>query len=189
MRMATRLVLVASAVAALVLPVQAQRLRFDSVAAARREFSLTTGYGLNHRVLGGFSQDFSFDFLKLRYAHFSTHRTASGFELCVGNNLTQDDTLGISAVYAYRRNFLARGSTAVGYDLAFGGGYFTEYVGNQSSKANFTEQIGLTLSLATGPSSAFNVEYRFCHFSNAGLKKPNPGINTSTFSIGYAWFL
>ena len=54
------------------------------------------------------------------------------------------DVLALSALGAYRRNFLVRGSTALGYDLAAGLVYFTEHVEGQATKANFTEQVGLT---------------------------------------------
>ena len=66
-----------------------------------------------------------------------------------------------------------------------GPGIFTTVVG---TKINFTEQVGLTWQVATGTSSAFTLEYRFCHISNAGLKTPNVGMNVSALSLGYSWY-
>jgi hypothetical protein len=35
---------------------------------------------------------------------------------------------------------------------------------------------------------AFTLQYRFIHLSNAGIKFPNTGLNTSTFLAGITWF-
>ncbi len=34
---------------------------------------------------------------------------------------------------------------------------------------------------------AFNLNYKFWHISNAGIKRPNIGLNTHVFSIGYSF--
>jgi len=36
--------------------------------------------------------------------------------------------------------------------------------------------------------TAFTAQYRWLHFSNAGTKCPNNGVNTQMFHIGVTWF-
>lgn len=169
-------------------PCAGERLRFDSLDRGRREFSVHAGYGENHAIPRPIGDRFGMDFVKLRFGRMKSARSTVAYEVCAGKRLGEEDVLALSALAAYRRNFLVRGSTALGYDLAAGFVYFTEHVEGQATKANFTEQVGLTFQLATGLNSALTVDYRFCHTSNANLKRPNAGINTSILSIGHTWY-
>lgn len=176
------------ALAAATQPCAAEKLRFDELDRGRREFSVHAGYGENHAIPGPINDRFGMDFIKFRFGRMTSPRSTAAYEVCAGKRLGKGNVLAVSALAAYRRNFLVRGSTALGYDLAVGVVYFTEAIGGQSTKSNFTEQVGLTFQLATGANSALTLDYRFCHISNANLKRPNPGINTSTVSIGHTWY-
>ncbi len=71
-----------------------------------------------------------------------------------------------------------------------GGTLFTTYeVPPGTSNVNFTPQAGFGLQFFHRPKSAFTLEGRYEHISNAGQTKPNPGINASLqFRVGYSWF-
>lgn len=62
---------------------------------------------------------------------------------------------------------------------------------NTSDQANgfiFSDTIGAGLSFFITEKSAVNVEYRLRHMSNAGMEKPNGGINTHFGTVGYSVF-
>lgn len=54
---------------------------------------------------------------------------------------------------------------------------------------NFTPQAGLKLQYLWRKRTAFGVEYRFHHLSNAHRSDFNPGINSHLFLGGISWFL
>jgi hypothetical protein len=56
-----------------------------------------------------------------------------------------------------------------------------------TSHLNFTPQGGVGLQFSGQNKHAIAFELRFVHISNGGFKKPNPGINSLQFHIGYSW--
>ena len=69
----------------------------------------------------------------------------------------------------------------------FGGGgviYLTQHTREQSTQWNFTPQVGTGFSFLIKDSLYLNFEYRYRHFSNAGLKEPNDGVNVRMFLAG-----
>lgn len=169
-------------------PATAQFSNFTNANKDLREYAVFAGYGESHRIPTTTQETLDFSVFKFRYAKFTSPRTVVGYEFSVGSQLEDGDNLIFTGLLTYRRNFLVREKTSLGYDLGIGASYLTEYVEGHSTKANFTEQVGLTLQIATSSSSAFMLEYRFSHISNANLKRPNRGVNASTISIGYAWY-
>ncbi len=170
-------------------PCTAERLRFDSLDKTRQEFGIYAGYGQKQGIFGPLGEPFNLDAVRVRYGKVLSPRKAIGIELGISEHeLHGEDIFTVSTLAAYRRNFLVRGNTALGWNLGIGLAYFTDHVPEQGKRLNFTEQLGLTLQYATGEQSAFTVDYRFCHTSNAGLKKPNIGINTTLVSVGYTWY-
>lgn len=147
------------------------------------------GYGENHAIPNPVRERYSLNFIRLRFGEMKSPRTSTAYEICAGRRNTEQDVFAVSALVSYRRNFLVRGSTALGYDLGIGLFYFSEHVAGQATKGNFNEQAGLTLQIATSESSALTVDYRFSHVSNAKIKYPNAGINCSVASIGHTWYL
>jgi lipid A 3-O-deacylase len=57
-----------------------------------------------------------------------------------------------------------------------------------SSNVNFTPQAAIGMNIFTRAKRAVSLDFRYEHISNAGLAKPNPGINTLQGGIGYHWF-
>lgn len=75
------------------------------------------------------------------------------------------------------------------YALAGGGGaYLSQHTREQAVQWGFTPQIGAGISYFLKPDMAVHAEYRYRHFSNAGIKEPNEGINADMFLIGISWF-
>ena len=77
------------------------------------------------------------------------------------------------------------------YPYALGGGgaaYISQHTREESTQWGFTPQLGAGFSYFFRKDTALNVEYRYRHFSNADLKKPNDGINVNLFLIGISWF-
>jgi hypothetical protein len=58
----------------------------------------------------------------------------------------------------------------------------------RSSDFNFTPQGGFGIYLFRRPKTAFSVGVRYHHISNAGIRKPNPGINSMYFYSGLSWW-
>jgi len=52
----------------------------------------------------------------------------------------------------------------------------------------FNDQGGAGIHYFFGDNNALTLEYRFVHFSNAGIEEPNHGFNTQLFLAGMNWF-
>lgn len=57
----------------------------------------------------------------------------------------------------------------------------------QSTKLNFLVQAGSGISYFLNEKESINVEYRYRHFSNAGIKYPNGGVNVGEILIGFSY--
>jgi hypothetical protein len=69
-----------------------------------------------------------------------------------------------------------------------GGTLFTnEKTPPGTSQINFTTGGALGLHFLQSKHNV-SAEFRFQHISNAGMTKPNPGINTIQLRIGFGWF-
>ncbi|MEN6415221.1 MAG: acyloxyacyl hydrolase [Armatimonadota bacterium] len=168
----------------------AQAIRFDSMQRGQRDITLYAGFGANHKIPDSAKDRFSFDLIKLRYGVFTSSRTQLGFSLGYGDmdGDRDQDNGALWSTINYRRYFLVRGRTALGYDASFGVMHFNDRVSELGTKTNFTEQLGLTFEYGLNEDSSFTLEYVFSHASNAGIKLPNLGINASMVAVGYSWF-
>jgi len=119
---------------------------------------------------------------------FTSPRTQVGFCLSLGKQEGDIDNSAVYTTISYRRYFMVRGNTAIGYDMSFGLMHMDHNTKELGTTTNFHEQLGLTFQHATSDSTAFTMEYVFSHTSNAGIKLPNIGVNTSMIAIGYSWF-
>ena len=143
-------------------------LRFDSFQRGQREYAVMAGYGVNHRIPEAAKDRFSFDILKIRYAVFTSPRTQLALDLTAGNTEGKMNNSALWATTSYRRYFIIRGSTAVGFDFNFGLLRLRRHISELGTRTNFTEQIGLVLQHAVSPSTAMTLEYKFSHISNGG---------------------
>ena len=154
----------------------------------QRDFTVVTGYGENHRFPSAMKTRIKFGQTSLRWGKFTSPTTAKAFEVTYGKQVNGTENQFISAVMSHRHYFVVRKNAALGYELAFGGLCFQQPITGQATRLNFTEQVGLVLQYKAGADSALSLQYRFCHISNAGISKPNVGVNASVLSVGYTWF-
>jgi hypothetical protein len=119
---------------------------------------------------------------------FTSPRTQLGLSFALGNQDGDQNNSAIWSTLSYRRYFLVRGSTALGYDASFGLMRFKDGVAELGTRTNFTEQLGVTLDYGLSSNSSLTLEYLFSHTSNAGIRLPNVGINASMLALGYSWF-
>ena len=52
----------------------------------------------------------------------------------------------------------------------------------------FNVQVGAGTHYFLSDRTALTVQYRWLHFSNAGIERPNHGTNTQMFHVGLSWF-
>ncbi len=67
------------------------------------------------------------------------------------------------------------------HDISFGSQ-------DQAEGFNFNDTIGIGLYIHLFKNSALNLGLRLRHISNAGIKKPNRGINSYFGTVGYSLF-
>jgi len=65
--------------------------------------------------------------------------------------------------------------------------YITQHTIEQGSQFNFNEYLGLGMHYFFKKNLALTVEYRYRHLSNAGIDKPNSGINTNYGICGVSY--
>jgi len=71
--------------------------------------------------------------------------------------------------------------------LGAGLDYMTLHTREQSTRFNFTEQGALGMHYYFTANTAFTLEGRWRHLSNAGISEPNHGINTYSVNTGIAY--
>jgi len=183
-----RLAAVAFVALALGVPASAERLPFESFRRGQSEFAINLAYGANHRIPAATRDRVAFDMVRFRAGWFSSPRTEAAAELALERQSSDNGNHGISAAIGLRRYLSVRGNTAIACDFSVGAMRFEKRLISQSTRINFTEQIGIALQYGIGTKSALTLEYTFSHNSNAGLKLPNLGINASIISLGYSWY-
>jgi lipid A 3-O-deacylase len=89
--------------------------------------------------------------------------------------------------FALKWNFAAHGSVVPYLDLG-GGTLFTNVkVPEGTSHVNFTTSGALGAHFLRRKHN-WSAEVRYMHISNAGISRPNPGINTIQVRLGFGWF-
>jgi lipid A 3-O-deacylase len=89
--------------------------------------------------------------------------------------------------FALKWNFAAHGSVVPYVDIG-GGTLFTNVkVPEGTSHANFTTSGALGVHFVRGKYN-WSAEVRYMHISNAGISRPNPGINTIQVRLGLGRF-
>lgn len=184
-----RLLLISLLVVTLASTSRAERFRFDSAERGLKEITFIFAYAESHKIPSAVTKRARLDQVRLRIGHFVSPRDEYAIELSSSKETTSPDNRGWSAVGSYRRLFCVRGSTAIGFDASFGFTYFQKRLIPESTRVNFTEQLGISVHYAIGPQSALSIGYVFSHNSNAGLRMPNLGINASILSLGISWYL
>ena len=58
-----------------------------------------------------------------------------------------------------------------------------------TSRFNFTPEIGFGLDFFITPKTALTIGYKFHHISNAGISSRNPGLNSHVIYGGFSFFM
>ena len=105
----------------------------------------------------------------------------------VVTNFDDKAFVGFSPV-GLRYNFTA-GEKIVPYvECLLGGAYIDVPRHVQGSKFNFTQMAGVGTQYFITSDIALNMQARFMHLSNAGLKEPNHGINEGFLLVGVSFY-
>jgi lipid A 3-O-deacylase len=89
--------------------------------------------------------------------------------------------------FALKWNFASHGSAVPYLDMG-GGALFTNVkVPEGTSHVNFTPSGALGVHFLRGKYN-WSAEVRYMHISNAGISRPNPGINTIQVRLGFGRF-
>jgi len=62
--------------------------------------------------------------------------------------------------------------------------YMTLHTLEQSTQWNFGSQVGVGLEIPVADGIDFDLEYRIKHVSNASVRHPNSGIDSTAFLVG-----
>ena len=154
----------------------------------QRSFTMNVGIGLNHDYPSPTKSRLRYDVAHLRWGEFKSPRNEKAFELGIGTLVKGSDHSIISAVASRRHDFLVRDKLSMGYELGFGFVYLEDKVPELGTHLNFTEQAGLVIQRHLGHDTALTFQYKLSHISNAGIKPPNVGLNTSILTIGITRF-
>lgn len=147
------------------------------------------GTGENHRIPSGTHvPHFRFDGLSIEYAKFVSPRKSLGCELSLSEQIGSGNNNAGAILGDYRNYFFVNGRFAADYAAGIGVMRMRDKVSGQATKSNFCERLSVGLHYATGPNNAVSLEYRFYHASNAGIERPNHGINATTVVVGYSWY-
>ncbi len=166
----------------------AEEFLFPKVQPGLTETSFLTGYGENYHIPACMKAHFGIDVATLRYARYTSPSTQVGVELFAGLLSTNNGNLAGSAMTSFRKYFQVRNHYAIGYDLGFGLIHLQDRIEGLATHTNFTEYVGVIWQFSTGGSGAFDIEYRFSHVSNAGIARPNVGINSGNLLVGHSWY-
>lgn len=174
--------------------------RAAELATATGELALLGGYGITHRNLGETRSEVQTIDGIFRYGHFLSGELATGSWYQVRHELLFE--LPLHLVVAPRTRLMTgfyllgswkfTGMKDLGlYPYAFGGGgplYNDLGLASQGTRLNFSYQGGAGLQYLSDPGTAFLVEWRYHHVSNAGTAEPNEPLNSSKFLLGVAKF-
>ncbi len=109
-------------------------------------------------------------------------------ELFGGGQFRPNDRYFIGLTPLLRYNF-ATGNRWVPFVDAGAGVSSTNIDGpDLTGNFQFNIQVGGGTHYFLSDRTALTVQYRWLHFSNAGIERPNHGTNTQMFEIGVSWF-
>lgn len=72
-----------------------------------------------------------------------------------------------------------------GVEIGIGANYFSQIYDNAGEKMATKFQFGDHIALVYKFSKSFEIIAKFQHYSNAGIKRPNPAVNFGSIKLGY----
>ncbi len=119
-------------------------------------------------VVDNASQDGSLAMLREEFPELRVINNSQNLGFAAANNQVLAIMKGRYAPLEHRHNF--EGKSSVGPH------YMTLNTADQSQGFLFADTIGLGLNVSISRGSAIDINYRFRHLSNAGIREPNYGI-------------
>lgn len=164
------------------------------------EWTLLGGVGVAHDILGG-EDGSSFFTIGGRFGYFVGQPRETGF-LAGSSELALEfsplylmrrgeptETVYASTVTLLLRHYWSPHKRWKPFVSVGAGALFSSKpIPEETSRANFTPQIGVGLSYFPRRGLAYSFEYRLHHISNGGATDPNPGVNSSYFQLGVSFF-
>lgn len=152
------------------------------------QWKLSFGLGETHRIPRGTSiPHLEFNITSLEYRRPISPRKSIGYELSFANQTNGGTNNAVSVTANYIRSFIVEGRLSVNCKMGLGVMYLKDKIPGQSTKGNFNEQLGIEFKYDVNGSSAVVLDYNLYHASNGGIKRPNHGINSTIFMVGYCW--
>jgi len=126
-----------------------------------------------------------FDYDKI-WPHAAPEALRFKIELSTGSTRTRDkDFMAAASIFAlYYLDRFARDNFRPYAEGGIGGIYTQWKVDGQGSHLNFNPQLGIGAEFSAGLAGTYLAAVRLHHFSNAGLKEDNRGVNSIVFVIG-----
>ena len=109
-------------------------------------------------------------------------------EVFGGEQFHPDWAYFVGAAPLLRYDFAAGGRWVPFVDFGAGASATDIRNGDLSTTFEFNLQAGAGTHFFLRKDLALTFQYRFIHFSNAGMQFPNLGVNTSSFLLGVSWF-
>jgi lipid A 3-O-deacylase len=170
-----------------------------SVAAAKGEFAVLTGYGITHKGFGSTNDQVqTFDAI-LRFGRFLSdelgknswyqgrHEVFVELPLHVAVDHEGRIMTGAYLLGSYKFTGLAERRL---FPYVFGGGgvlYVDLGLPDMGSRLDFNYQGGTGIQYLLREGFAVQAEYRYHHVSNANIAHPNEALNSSKFLIGISF--
>jgi lipid A 3-O-deacylase len=105
-----------------------------------------------------------------------------------GYNFQPKDTLEFGLAFFLKYGFPFTEKLYTFIELGTGPYYMTWSTDNQSTQFNFNSQGGLGLLYFLDSHWGVNTAFRYRHVSNADIKKPNGGIQSLVYLIGFSYY-
>jgi hypothetical protein len=152
-----------------------------------RELDVSVGYAGNLKIPPDPSRsNVRFVTVTPRYGWFETNRWEIMVELPLIISTRPDVRTGIGLSSLARRYFSRQRKFAPFFEIG-GGILLTEIrVKEIGGSFQFTPQAGFGFRSHLGKHSDFTLGVRFHHISNAGIRKPNVGINSVLVMVGFS---
>ncbi len=161
-----------------------------------REIDVSGGAGIGLKVMGSSqrhdwvigSADYGWIFTDLVGAGHWYQGNGELLGQVFGGEQFHPDHAYFVGVAPHLRYNLATGTRFVPFADVGAGATATDIRnGDLSTPFEFNLQGGLGLRYFVLDNLALTFQWRYIHFSNAGMKVPNLGVNNSTFLLGMAW--
>jgi len=109
-------------------------------------------------------------------------------ELFAGGQFKPNDRYFVGPTALIRYNFATRSHWMPFVDAGAGVSATNIEGPDLTGTFQFNIQAGAGTHYFLSDRTALTVQYRWLHFSNAGIREPNHGTNTQMFHVGISWF-